>query len=255
MADDPGQIDQNEIERLLNTAKDGGTDPPAQDQDPPAGDQPPAEEREAAIDQGEIEALLNQGGAAQPPAAAADTAAEGDDGTLQQDDIEALLSQGGGKKPAESTPAAPKPAAAAAETTAGGSGNAPGGDLEFLLDQAQNALASLDSGSAGDLPAGVEVFQLEQFGRTPPSSEAATLELVRDVELELRIELGRTHMHLEDVLKLRRGSVVPLDKLAGDPVDVYVNGRLVARGEVLVLNDNFCVRVGELLAGDRAKAG
>jgi flagellar motor switch protein FliN/FliY len=44
--------------------------------------------------------------------------------------------------------------------------------------------------------------------------------------------------------------VVALDKLAGDPVDVYVNGRLVARGEVLVLNDNFCVRVAELITGD-----
>ena len=69
-------------------------------------------------------------------------------------------------------------------------------------------------------------------------------------DLDLRIELGRTQMYLEDVLKLKRGSVVALDKLAGDPVDVFVNGRLVARGEVLVLNDNFCVRVTELLAGD-----
>ena len=57
-------------------------------------------------------------------------------------------------------------------------------------------------------------------------------------------------MYLEDVLQLRRGSVVPLDKLAGDPVDVFVNGRLVARGEVLVLNDNFCVRIAELISGD-----
>jgi flagellar motor switch protein FliN/FliY len=57
-------------------------------------------------------------------------------------------------------------------------------------------------------------------------------------------------MHLEDVLRLKRGSVVPLDKLAGDPVDIYVNDRLIARGEVLVLNDNFCVRVAELVVGD-----
>ena len=78
----------------------------------------------------------------------------------------------------------------------------------------------------------------------------ATLDLLRDVELDVKIELGRTHMLLEDVLKLRRGSVVALEKLAGDPVDVYVNGRLVARGEVLVLNDNFCVRVAELITGD-----
>ena len=74
--------------------------------------------------------------------------------------------------------------------------------------------------------------------------------MLRDVELDLRIELGRTHLYLEDILQLRKGSVVPLDKLAGDPVDVFVNGRLIARGEVLVLNDNFCVRVAELMTGE-----
>lgn len=83
-----------------------------------------------------------------------------------------------------------------------------------------------------------------------PSNEKSTIDLLRDVELDLKIELGRTHMELEELLKLRRGSVVSLDKLAGDPVDVYVNGRLIARGEVLVLNDNFCVRVAELISGD-----
>ena len=93
-------------------------------------------------------------------------------------------------------------------------------------------------------------FEFKDLAGSPPSGEKATLELLKDVDLNLRIELGRTQMFLEDVLKLKRGSVVTLDKLAGDPVDVFVNGRMVARGEVLVLNDNFCVRVTELLAGD-----
>ena len=92
----------------------------------------------------------------------------------------------------------------------------------------------------------------DRLAGAPASTEVATIELVRDVELDLKIELGRTHMYLEDVLKLRRGSVVPLDKLAGDPVDIYVNGRLIARGEVLVMNENFCVRVAELIAGEHA---
>ena len=74
------------------------------------------------------------------------------------------------------------------------------------------------------------------------------------MQLDLKIELGRTRMPLEDVLRLRRDAVVTLDKLAGDPVDVYANGRLIARGEVLVLNDNFCVRVTELIVGDSAVA-
>ncbi len=55
-------------------------------------------------------------------------------------------------------------------------------------------------------------------------------------------------MLVEDVLRLNGGSIVELDKLAGDPVDVYVNDRRVARGEVLVLNDAFCVRISEVLA-------
>jgi len=73
------------------------------------------------------------------------------------------------------------------------------------------------------------------------------MDLLGDVELDLRIELGRTVMRLEEVLRLRGGSVVALDKLAGDPVDIYINGRLIAHGEVLVMNDNFCIRVTELV--------
>ena len=73
------------------------------------------------------------------------------------------------------------------------------------------------------------------------------LSLIADVDLDVRIELGRTRMCLENVLKLREGSIISLDKLAGDPVDVYVNGQLLARGEILVLDDNFCVRISEIL--------
>ncbi len=130
-----------------------------------------------------------------------------------------------------------------------GDGNLASGDIEFLLNQAEQALESINAASSGDLPRGVTSYRLEEFSGSVASSNAATLDLIRDVELDLKIELGRTNMYLEDVLKLRKGAVVPLDKLAGDPVDVYVNGRLIARGEVLVLNDNFCVRVAELIAG------
>jgi len=77
---------------------------------------------------------------------------------------------------------------------------------------------------------------------------APTIDLLQDVNLRVKIELGRTRMLIEDVLKLGVGSVVELDKLAGDPVDVIANDRLIARGEVLVLNDNFCVRVSEVVS-------
>jgi len=82
---------------------------------------------------------------------------------------------------------------------------------------------------------------------TTPAT-TASIEMLDDVELDVKIELGRTAMYIEDVLRLGVGSVVQLDKLAGDPVDIYVNDRLVARGEVLVLNDNFCVRINDIRA-------
>ena len=94
-------------------------------------------------------------------------------------------------------------------------------------------------------------FQFEAFdGQSRAIEPALPLQALEDVELDLRIELGRAEMLIDEVLKLKEGSVVPLDKLAGDPVDILVNGQLVARGEVLVLNDNFCVRVAEILTPD-----
>ena len=91
--------------------------------------------------------------------------------------------------------------------------------------------------------------KLPNFQQVMQHAQASSIDLLRDVELNVKIELGRSRMLVEDVLKLAEGSVVELDKLAGDPVDVFVNDRLVARGEVLVLNDNFCVRVNEIVAG------
>ena len=80
------------------------------------------------------------------------------------------------------------------------------------------------------------------------SEPVQKIELLEDVGLDVKIELGRSRMVVEDVLRLGEGSVVELDKLAGDPVDVFVNNQLVARGEVLVLNDNFCVRINDIIS-------
>jgi len=124
------------------------------------------------------------------------------------------------------------------------------GEIDDLLNEAEQVLARINGPSPGETPEGIKPFKLVDFTAPAATAETAPLDLIRDVELDLRIELGRTHMHLEDVLKLSRGSVVTLDKLAGDPVDIFVNGRLIARGEVLILNENFCVRVAELVVGE-----
>ncbi|BBO34005.1 flagellar motor switch protein FliN [Lacipirellula parvula] len=182
---------------------------------------------------------------------------------VEQDEIEQLLRQAqegmaaAGPPPsaaAPSAPAAAPPAAAKPKPAAASADNSISqDDIELLLRKAEMALASVDE-PVNTMPAGIQTFKFNEFAGAPPTAEAATLELMRDVQLDLTIELGRTHMHLEEILKLRQGTVVPLDKLAGDPADIYVNGRLIARGEVLVLNDNFCVRVAELIVGESACA-
>ena len=71
----------------------------------------------------------------------------------------------------------------------------------------------------------------------------AGLDFLGDVDVQVRVELGNAKLNVKDVLKLGSGSVVALDSLVGDPVNVYVNDRLVARGEVLVVRDNFAIRI------------
>lgn len=119
-----------------------------------------------------------------------------------------------------------------------------------LLEDAEAALNAIDEEAEASNQPGPAPFQLEDLIGDEGPPEKCSIDLLRDVDLDLKIELGRTQMLLEDVLKLRKGSVVTLDKLAGDPVDLFVNGRLVARGEILVLNDNFCVRIAELVGSD-----
>jgi flagellar motor switch protein FliN/FliY len=118
--------------------------------------------------------------------------------------------------------------------------------IDELLKQASFEDPSDLSGGGMPETAG---FKLPNFQQVMQDAQVSSIDLLRDVELNVKIELGRARMLVEDVLKLSEGSVVELDKLAGDPVDVFVNDRLVARGEVLVLNDNFCVRVNEIVAG------
>ena len=143
----------------------------------------------------------------------------------------------------------PVPGAATASDATASESKVDQASIESLLNEAQSALSSLDEPAAA-LPPGVKPFEFADLFGAQPANEQASLDLLNDVQLDLKIELGRTQMHLEDVLRLKQGAVVALDKLAGDPVDIYANGRLIARGEVLVLNDNFCVRVAELLTSD-----
>ena len=84
------------------------------------------------------------------------------------------------------------------------------------------------------------------------SRDASALDRIRNARLDLSIELGRTQLAAFDAGKLVPGSIVPLEEPAGQLVDVVVAGRLIARGEVIVIEDNFCVRIVELMASAEA---
>lgn len=82
----------------------------------------------------------------------------------------------------------------------------------------------------------------------------ANIDMLMDVPLTVTIELGRTSMTLKQALELQQGSVVELNRLAGDPIDVYVNEKLIAKGEVVVVDDKFAVRITELFSNSKNSA-
>lgn len=84
-------------------------------------------------------------------------------------------------------------------------------------------------------------------GHSHPYEDASALDMLLDIPLEISVELGRLRMLVKDVVELGTGSIIEIDKAAGEPVDVLVNGRLVAKGEVVVIEDNFGVRITEIL--------
>lgn len=86
----------------------------------------------------------------------------------------------------------------------------------------------------------------------PKAPIPANIDLLMDVSMRVTVELGRTRMQLAQILELQHGSVVELDRLAGDPVDVFVNDCLVARGEVVIVDDKFGVRITEMVSSNKS---
>ena len=155
-------------------------------------------------------------------------------GMLSQDELDALL------------------AAASAETAAAGGedwlGAGNGGNLPVAGRRPRVP--------PEPLPVSVDTpsFDGPAFGGSV-GPEPAGLSRVRDIPLEVTVELGRTRLLIRDILDLGSGSIIELDKIAGEPVDLFANGLLVARGEVVVIDDNFGVRVTEIITAAERKGG
>ena len=202
------------------------------------------------MSQEEIERLM--GGMSAPAPAPAPAASSGDGGKMSQEEIERLM--GGMSTPAPApTPAAPvqQPAMQAQpmqgmmpqQMPAGYPGVVPG-MMPQQMPMQQPMYYQPDPKVVNAKPLSLPTLDLsKELGE----EQAQNLELIMSVPLEVSVEIGRTRRKVEDVLTFSKGSLVVLDKLAGDQVDLFVNGLCVARGDVVVIDDNFGVRITEVL--------
>ncbi len=83
---------------------------------------------------------------------------------------------------------------------------------------------------------------------TPQDNQKRELDFILDIPLDVSAELGKTRLLIKDLLQLGQGSVIELNKLAGEPLEIFVNGKLVARGEAVVVNEKFGVRLTDIIS-------
>jgi flagellar motor switch protein FliN/FliY len=183
---------------------------------------------------------------------------KGGDGDLNQELIDQMLNGGAPLEKLEADPWSDDALQAeidAARLAAGvmteSATEAPSQSGPFAAVHAGHA-ANTGNGAA---PTAVHPIQFMPLTPELPSTEQAHgIEMLMDVALEVSVELGRSHMSIGEILALRTGSVIELDKLAGEPVDVSVNGTLIARGEVVVVDEKFGVRITEVVSKARRLA-
>ena len=207
----------------------------------PAPESPPAAaSSDRKLSQEEIERLMGGGASASTPA----PASEPSGGKLSQEEIERLMS-GGASAPAPAPVYAPQqpvypqqPDTMAAQ---------PPVYQQPMYQQSvyqqpvyQQPAPKLVNAQPFPMPA---LDVADKIGQ----EQAQNLELIMSVPLEVSVEIGRTRRKVEDILTFSKGSLVVLDKLAGDQVDLFVNGMCVARGDVVVIDDNFGIRITEVL--------
>ncbi|WP_394523125.1 flagellar motor switch protein FliN [Lacrimispora sp. JR3] len=225
------------------------------------------------LSQDEIEKLLS-GGAAQEskpepepqPKAEPQPAGGSSGGTLSQAEIESLLA---GSKIAEE-PKPVQPTASAAAPIAGG--QMPGVDQssiqqlmsqiqmqQQMMNQMQQMILQLQNDQQNiskevAAPKTINVKPVPQKNLQDKAGnyeeQEENRELIMGVPLEVSVEIGRTRKLVKDILEFTKGSLVVLDKLAGDQVDLYVNGRCIAKGDVVVVDDNFGIRITEIVKGN-----
>ena len=233
---------------------DAGTQPESQPAAPAPEPAPVEQSSGGKMSQEEIERLM--GGMGQPAAAPEPAPAEqGGGGKLSQEEIERLM--GGMSQPAAAQPAAPPPVQqqapvqpqyAPVQQAPVQPQYAPVQQMpvqpQYIQAPVMQPQYQMESKVINARPVQLPTLDVaKEIGE----EQAENLELIMSVPLEVSVEIGRTRRKVEDILTFSKGSLVVLDKLAGDQVDLFVNGLCVARGDVVVVDDNFGVRITEVL--------
>ncbi|AZC23418.1 MULTISPECIES: flagellar motor switch protein FliN [Pseudomonas] len=124
--------------------------------------------------------------------------------------------------------------------------------LEETGDAGQADIDALLAADAGAAASGGRL-QMEEFGSVPKNHEPVSLEgpnldVILDIPVSISMEVGSTDINIRNLLQLNQGSVIELDRLAGEPLDVLVNGTLIAHGEVVVVNEKFGIRLTDVIS-------
>ena len=124
--------------------------------------------------------------------------------------------------------------------------------LEETGDVGQDDIDALLAADAATSPAGKRL-PMEEFGSVPTNNDPVTLDgpnldVILDIPVSISMEVGSTEINIRNLLQLNQGSVIELDRLAGEPLDVLVNGTLIAHGEVVVVNEKFGIRLTDVIS-------
>jgi len=117
-----------------------------------------------------------------------------------------------------------------------------------FADEEEQKMTQEKSSTSKGTPREVEFEDLSNQAQAPPQGIKREMEFILDIPLDVSAELGRSKLLINDLLQLGQGSVIELDKLAGEPLEILVNGKLVARGEAVVINEKFGVRLTDIIS-------
>ena len=246
------QMSQEEIEKLLS-GNAGGMQQP---EPPSAGSRQMSQE--------EIEQLMTGGYSNNQPPANQEPAEAGGSRQMSQEEIEKLMAGGTAGLPSQAPSGAPAPQTAVPpqqgypfpQTTEQGGFPPDAGRMgypppyyppypyPYPYPPQQPVMQSPDPKVIATKPVPMPEMDVSQsLGK----EQAQNLDLIMEVPVQVTVEIGRTQRKVQDILEFNKGSLVVLDKLAGDQVDLFVNGKCIAKGDVVVIDDNFGVRITEIV--------